>query len=471
MIKNIRLNTFATNSSSTHSIIITSNENPLYDYIPDQLGSFGWDQFVLVSDHSKRAYIATILANNLSPFIGETFSRQVASKLLKVAEQYIDYVDHQSLIRLPRCFQGGLNFEFFNDYKNYLLKKSVAILGGNDNDDSIRMIDSFSLPLFYDTHSEIIARKDKRGFWTLFDQYNGTKIRVDFREEKGKSSDCLKATYPELIDIKITDYCPFACSYCYMGSSNKGEPGNKDYINSLLYTLADYEIFEVALGGGEPTTHPEFIRFLAFCKQHGITANFTTKSMDWMGSIGNAHTILTSCGSFAYSVRNVSELEKFIIIFEKLKLDLKQFNFCPKTPNIHIVEYITPEYQLREILKLCAVHHYPIVLLGLKTTGRGEQYQKKQEKRYDWVSVVKKLIQAGDYIRFGIDTCIAQKYENEINELGVSNSFYTKKEGAFSCYVDGVQQKIGPSSFADPDEFKEFPISQFKNLEKYFNAF
>ena len=62
-IDKVRLG-FATNSSSTHSIIVlpsARSEEPNMG-----LGSFGWDNFVLKREDSKKHYLALILARSLN---------------------------------------------------------------------------------------------------------------------------------------------------------------------------------------------------------------------------------------------------------------------------------------------------------------------------------------------------------------------------------------------------------------------
>ena len=84
---------------------------------------------------------------------------------------------------------------------------------------------------------------------TIFD--NGTKIR-ETKEDKFVSK------FPECIDIKITNYCDRNCPYCHENSSTKGKHGILS--RNFILTLKPYT--ELAIGGGNPLSHPNLIPFL-----------------------------------------------------------------------------------------------------------------------------------------------------------------------------------------------------------------
>ena len=63
---------FATNSSSTHSIILT--EDPIEN---DSNGEFGWQHFTLSIDQEKRKYLACILCDHLHYVIGKELATEL----------------------------------------------------------------------------------------------------------------------------------------------------------------------------------------------------------------------------------------------------------------------------------------------------------------------------------------------------------------------------------------------------------
>lgn len=58
----------------------------------------------------------------------------------------------------------------------------------------------------------LVVRYDQQyDFFTEFDTVTGNKRRYRFGDNAEVPT---KATAPELLDIKITDYCPFGCAFC-----------------------------------------------------------------------------------------------------------------------------------------------------------------------------------------------------------------------------------------------------------------
>lgn len=104
----------------------------------------------------------------------------------------------------------------------------------------------------------------------IFD--DGTKIRETEQES-------FKAEFPECMDVKITNQCDMNCIMCHEGSTNDGKHGdilNVEFINSLNpYT-------ELALGGGNPLSHPNLIEFLKICRKKRIIVNMTVNQKHFM---------------------------------------------------------------------------------------------------------------------------------------------------------------------------------------------
>ena len=89
--------------------------------------------------------------------------------------------------------------------------------------------------------------------------------------------------HPEFYDVKITNKCFGGCPYCYQSSLASSEhftdvPGK---IGKFFGEMSENERpFQVAIGGGEPTIHPEFREICAAFKRLGIDPNYTTNGMN-----------------------------------------------------------------------------------------------------------------------------------------------------------------------------------------------
>ena len=94
---------------------------------------------------------------------------------------------------------------------------------------------------------------------------DGTKIRETDADE-------FIPDFAENMDIKISDYCDMGCSMCHEGSSTNGKHG--DILNAkFIDTLHPYQ--EVAIGGGDATSHPDLLSFLRKLKEKKVIANIT----------------------------------------------------------------------------------------------------------------------------------------------------------------------------------------------------
>jgi len=200
-ITSIRLG-FATNSSSTHSIVILKDgiKASKIDY-DSQDWDFGWNEFVAGTPESKKAYLAILCfftmtreKHSIDPLIAE----QVINDLLRIdlhvkIDRYglsIDgNIDHQSVIALPSNWEGTeLNWDFVKDFSDFLAREDVAILGGNDNRrgeeihpnwNQVKQEFNDLYPILDLYQVDLVARKDE-DIWVLFNRATGAKIRVNF---------------------------------------------------------------------------------------------------------------------------------------------------------------------------------------------------------------------------------------------------------------------------------------------------
>ena len=112
-----------------------------------------------------------------------------------------------------------------------------------------------------------------RGIW-----YNGKTIRIALDPQKPIT----ELEYPEFYDVKITGYCEGKCPWCYMDSKE-----TDCHYDNVVQKIKDYfepmseneRPFQVAIGGGEPTSHPDFVEVLKTFKDLGIEPNYTTNGM------------------------------------------------------------------------------------------------------------------------------------------------------------------------------------------------
>lgn len=467
---------FATNSSSTHSILIFPDS--IHEFtdeyeIDDYEIQFGWDNFTVASKVAKAVYLAATLISNegLLADIPQEYAVLLAVEMVtgsdwdptdiqavkaKLGADKDIWVDHQSLMTLP--VSGKLaNSQFLQELKTYLYNDNIVIIGGNDNDNEC--VKKFYPPHqkvlfpFLNVEGPLVARKDNN-YWTLFNQNTGCKIRFSF--ESLKQCAPKRAETPELVDVKITDHCDKGCSFCYQNS----EPNQKHAdLSNLTYALSELEIFEVALGGGEPTSHPDFVHIVKKFRQNGIVPNFSTKSLDWLRDPKQWVPIIQNIGAFAYSATSVAEIDDLVALLNINGIDKSKAS----------IQYILggqPLYQFQNILTTCNKYNLRLTLLGFKKVGKGCNF--KCHDIDDWVKILKKT---KSYDKVGIDTMLAAKYHKELVKAGVSELSFETKEGTFSMYIDAVTGKVGPSSFCNKSDMVTIAKWSAHDIKEAFQNF
>jgi len=462
-IQNIRLG-MATNSSSTHSIIFLGGASDC-----DVTGEFGWSNFTCASKEAKELYLSTQLYYTIdrmckNPMFSAAVVEQLMGKnVLDVDEKGMEeYVDHQSMMNFPIEYKGyagykDINREFFNDFKNFLMKENVVVLGGNDNDDEPHPLydedKQFKMAYgFIDSYDNLVAKKDG-DWWILFNQRSGAKIRMSFEDSPKKYT---KSLYPELVDVKITNFCDNSggCSkFCYQNSKTDGVHADCNLIYRIAEILGGMKTFKVALGGGETTKHPRFVDILRTFREKGIVPNFTTRSLDWLRDNAIWPKVMEYCGGFAYSIQNSSEISKFASLL--INNDL-MFDYRSENPiSIQYVMGSTPFYQFANILREARQFEIRVTLLGYKSVGKGSNF--KPEDYKGWLQECLKLQEKNELPRISIDTLLAKDYRKQLEEADIPSWLFSVKEGQYSMYMDLVDLKMGPSSYDNGKNMVEIP--------------
>ena len=469
-ISSVRLG-HANNSSSTHSILINSG----YKVRQSDSGDFqyGWDWFHLKDKEDKSKYLAALIYSALSSDMAEEHAGLIARELTghdpKVeADEGYTYVDHQSVIAFPKKYgTKHAHHGFLKEFVQYVRDNpKISIRGGNDNSEDPgdqgygggprdwsprngEMGESHPLNRLNrdNPHARIYGRKDG-DWWTVYNREGGAKIRISFNDA---AKPYLWAPRPELVDVKITDYCPHGCEFCYQSSTTKGKHADVGMIEKIFWELHRAEVFEVALGGGETTMHPEFAKILSIADGQGITPNFTTFNMAWTKDKEKVEAVIKHAGSFA-----VSSIDAFD---ELKKWNNNRHDTEAPEGTLQIPLGCYPEEQVRQVIKKAKKEYMPITFLGYKHFGRGEGFAQHPS---DWI--VDAVTGPDGLYRFGADSVFVEQYRDKLKDKGVSEKLMVNAEGAFSCYIDAVTLMIGPSSYTkemhrlnDRDIFNMFP--------------
>lgn len=461
------------NSSSSHSVILAHGAVRKVDNkelgADAQTQQYGWSYFVLTTPQEKAAYAIQSAYNQHRhvniPFLEERFG-------VKFNED--GYIDHQSVHALiaPKVHEheSANQRKVFDIWKRYVIDNpNLVIVGGNDNNDGsyhdyVQCSDVSELndeiAQAYDWYDIDVLEEDSAA--TIFSPSSGKRIIIDWNKHGFP-----KLKTPALVDLKITDYCTFACKFCYQGSTKKGKHVDIYQLGSIVDVLAESNVKELVVGGGEPTQHPDFKAFLRYAKTKGLSVSFTTKSEKWINSQRD-FWLDDITGNVAFSVTNLEEVQRIH----------SKFVACGRGNYMHRVQFqciqgVTSGYDFRKILHYCFVNGLTLTMLGFKTTGRGVDYDKQEYSLFvenvahflaslPFSDNTQDILSHNDR-RFTLlcDTKFAQDNRESMHKLlkdkwnfNVRKQYIFEEEGLVSCYIDPLNQVVMKSSYHQDCAFK-----------------
>ena len=270
----------------------------------------------------------------------------------------------------------------------------------------------------------------------------------------------MRATLPELVDVKITDLCTRGCLFCYQDSTPRGEHASRGVLDVLACALGQARVFEVAIGGGEPTAHPDFVQVLRDFRTWGVVPSFTTRSLAWLRDPSIWCQALMHAGAFALTVATGEEVMGLAALLHVNGID----------PDRAGVQYVMGMGDLENVLLACGDVGLRVTLLGYKRVGRGANVQPGDYSH--WLSVVRRAQERNCALQVAIDTTLAAESGAALSAEGVPDLFYETKDGRFSMYVDAVAWTAAPSSYCDPSLFRPLPkYLDVARLGEMFRAF
>ncbi len=217
---------------------------------------------------------------------------------------------------------------------------------------------------------------------------------------------------PALADIQITTRCNLRCPHCYANSSQKGEHISW---NDLILALDNFEragVFQVALGGGEPTLHPQFKKIIKAVRDRGMVPNLTTNGRTLTADTAKA--MAEYCGAIALSVEDTGKN------FEKRRnfpwnTLCQSAELLKKYGNRLVFQITVSDSSINNLPKtiesLLEFSPYGIILLAYKPAGRGKFFDGVlAERGYDPIKNVLKecLKKIGGKTKIGFDCCFVQ---------------------------------------------------------------
>ncbi|MBT9788761.1 radical SAM protein [Clostridium sp. MCC344] len=277
---------------------------------------------------------------------------------------------------------------------------------------------------------ELLGRYKNGNFHVaIFD--DGTKIRETNDEE-------FTPDFAENMDIKICNVCDVLCPFCHEGSTKNGKLG--DILNEkFIDTLHPYQ--EVAIGGGDITSHPDLIPFLQKLKEKKVIANITVNQVHFERKQELIKKLVDEKLIYGLGVSLVNPTEHF------LKL-IKQY------PNavIHVINGILSESDVEKLQN----NDLKMLILGYKHLRRGNEYfeadQTEIENKQRWLyENLESLVDKFKVVSFD-NLAIEQLQVKRLLSQEEWDEFYMGDDSEFTYYIDMVERRFAKSSTASMDQ-------------------
>jgi len=272
-----------------------------------------------------------------------------------------------------------------------------------------------------ENYMELLGKyKNGNYYVVIFD--NGTKIRKT-------NSNKFIADFPECLDIKITNKCDMNCAFCHENSSKEGKHGdilNVEFIDTLMpYT-------ELAIGGGNPLTHPDLLEFLSKLKHKKIIANITINQIHFEQNLNYIKNLVDNKLIKGLGISLTNPTEDFL-------------NKVSEFPNtvIHLINGVTDMNSLRKLYN----KNLKILILGYKKIRRGKDFFSSDVllRASELYENLEEIIRNFDTVSFD-NLAIKQLKVKRLMSKEEWDRFYMGDDGEFTMYVDMVNEKFAKSS-------------------------
>lgn len=272
---------------------------------------------------------------------------------------------------------------------------------------------------------------------------DGTKVREYYGEGN--------PLFPESIDVKITNYCDKGCAYCHENSNKQGKHGDLDILFNILSPFPSG--IELAIGGGNPLSHPDLYGFLVKLKERGFIPNLTVNEFHFDEYRSFIQRLIDERLVYGIGISYRHDIE----------IIKKAYNL---SKNI-VVHMIAGVNDVEEIEQLKEIDGIKLLILGYKQFGQGINYfsSKVSDNLKQWYmrlpSYFKKVPISFDNL------AIEQLNIKRFFEEKEWDKFYMGDDFTFTMYIDAVEQQFAPTSRSkDRVSFKEMSLLEYFSKKK-----
>lgn len=273
---------------------------------------------------------------------------------------------------------------------------------------------------------------------------DGTKERI--------YNDVPSPIYPESLDLKITNYCVGAgCQYCHEQSDGKGKHADPEFIKNIFKDVP--KGMEIAIGGGNPLSHPALESILTNFKDRGLVPNMTVNSLHLQGNMERLRDLDIYGLGISY---NPTRLQQCIEVANSLNNVV-----------FHVIMGVNTLDELNTLVN--NVKNPKVLLLGYKQFGRGVKYYSEsiKDKLYKWYTNIHTFFNHSSltlsFDNLGITQLNLPRFFTPENW----DKFYMGNDGNYTMYIDAVNQQYAVSSTSERHDIGTKQLKEmFKDVRR-----
>lgn len=261
----------------------------------------------------------------------------------------------------------------------------------------------------------------KNGNYTVWLYDDGTKI-------KESEDDVFCSLFPDSIDLKITNRCDLGCPMCHENSTPDGEHAVLDgeFLDNLTAGT------ELAIGGGNPLSHPGLVPFLERMKARGVVCNITI----------NERHLLKEPERVAWLMDKGLVYGVGVSIYTAERETVEFLHRSGAVAHL-IAGLVTPRIINR-------LKDRKVLFLGYKKRGRGADfYSDGVERKIEWLkAVLPRLFSHFASVSFD-NLALSQLGVKELLSPEELELYFMGEDGESSMYIDLVKRRFAISSTSE----------------------
>lgn len=283
------------------------------------------------------------------------------------------------------------------------------------------------------------------------DQHPGSRIYTALRRNED-----FVPSFPDSIDLKITNKCNNGCAYCHENSNSSGKNFNLDRTLSILSDLPEHT--EVAIGGGNILEcYDDFLKLCYYLSDKGIYPRVTVnyRDLDKFLELLQKGDYIKLSSKLAIGV-SIENYEEYLDCVKSIQSKASFMDFV-----FHIIVGVFPYEELEKIIKNAKsilFNNLKILVLGFKQFGRAKDM--KIRDLDEWRKTISSLFYSKRIKSICIDDIIIGFDNLAIEQLNIKDlllssewdSYFMGQDFSHTMYIDAVNEEFAPTSRSPYEE-------------------